>query len=67
MEALEKKIENFISKYYKNELLKGFLFFIAIGLTYLLLVLAIEYWLWLGRWGRGFLFWSFQIYSHTGF
>ncbi|MGO4912410.1 hypothetical protein [Leeuwenhoekiella sp. W20_SRS_FM14] len=59
MEALEKKIENFISKYYKNELLKGFLFFIAIGLTYLLLVLAIEYWLWLGRWGRGFLFWSF--------
>ncbi|MFI8377795.1 hypothetical protein [Leeuwenhoekiella sp. NPDC079379] len=59
MEALEKKIEKFISKYYKNELLKGFLFFIAIGLTYLLLVLVIEYWFWLGSWGRGFLFWSF--------
>ena len=59
MEGLEKKLENFISKYYKNELLKGFLFFIAIGLTYLLLVLSIEYWFWLGSWGRGFLFWSF--------
>ena len=59
MKALEEKLEGFISKYYKNELLKGLLFFIAIGLTYVLLVLVVEYFFWLNRWGRGLLFWSF--------
>ncbi len=59
MKALEAKLEAFISKYYKNELLKGILFFLAIGLTYILLVLSIEYFLWLGMLGRGLLFWSF--------
>ena len=57
--ALEEKLEAFISKYYKNEILKGILFFVAIGLTYVLLVLSVEYFLWLGKLGRGFLFWSF--------
>ena len=57
--ALEEKLEAFISKYYKNELLKGILFFVAIGLTYVLLVLIIEYFLWLNKLGRGLLFWSF--------
>ena len=59
MEGLERKLESFIKKYYKNEILKGFLFFIGIGLTYLLVVIAIEYFFWLSSWGRGFLFWSF--------
>ncbi|PHQ30743.1 DUF4175 family protein [Leeuwenhoekiella nanhaiensis] len=57
--ALEEKLEAFISKYYKNELLKGILFFLAIGLTYVLLVLVIEYFFWLNKLGRGLLFWSF--------
>lgn len=57
--ALEEKLEAFISKYYKNEILKGILFFVAIGLTYVLLVLSVEYFLWLGKLGRGLLFWSF--------
>ncbi|MAW95994.1 MULTISPECIES: hypothetical protein [unclassified Leeuwenhoekiella] len=57
--ALEEKLEAFISKYYKNELLKGILFFLAIGLTYVLLVLIIEYFFWLNKLGRGLLFWSF--------
>ena len=59
MEALEQKLEQFINKYYKNEILRGLLFFIAIGLTYVLLVVGIEYFLWLSTWGRAFLFWSF--------
>ncbi|HEA28534.1 MAG TPA: hypothetical protein ENH91_00820 [Leeuwenhoekiella sp.] len=58
---IEAKLEAFISKYYKNKLLRGFLFFIAIGVSYLLLVLLIEYFLWLRPAGRAFLFWSFIL------
>ncbi|MEH6658759.1 hypothetical protein [Leeuwenhoekiella marinoflava] len=59
MKVLEQKLEQFIKKYYKNEILRGLLFFIAIGLTYVLLIVGIEYFFWLSRWGRAFLFWSF--------
>ena len=59
MQQLEAKLERFIRKYYKDELLRGLLFFIAIGLAYVLLVLGIEYFFWLNTWGRGILFWSF--------
>ena len=59
MHQLEAKLERFIRKYYKDELLRGLLFFIAIGLAYVLLVLGIEYFFWLNTWGRGILFWSF--------
>jgi len=58
---IENKLEAFISKYYKNQLLRGLLFFIAIGVSYFLLVLLIEYFLWLRPAGRAFLFWSFII------
>ena len=56
--SILRPLEAFISKYYKNELLKGILFFVAIGLTYVLLVLIIEYFLWLKKLGRGLPFWS---------
>jgi len=59
LQQLEAKLERFIRKYYKDELLRGLLFFIAIGLAYVLLVLGIEYFFWLNTWGRGILFWSF--------
>ncbi|MGB3774754.1 MAG: hypothetical protein WA951_05820, partial [Leeuwenhoekiella sp.] len=58
---LEAKLEGFVSKYYKNQLLRGLLFFIAIGVSYFLLVLLIEYFLWLRPAGRAFLFWSFVV------
>ncbi|WP_416445631.1 DUF4175 family protein [Leeuwenhoekiella sp. A16] len=56
---IERKIEGFISKYYKNQLLRGVLFFVAIGLSYLLLSLTIEYFFWLRPLGRAILFWLF--------
>jgi len=59
LQELEAKLERFIRKYYKDELLRGLLFFVAIGLAYVLLVLVIEYFFWLSTWGRAFLFWSF--------
>ncbi len=58
---IEKKINAFISKYYKNQLLRGAIFFFAIGVTYFLVVLLVEYFFWLRPLARTFLFWSFII------
>ena len=57
--TLEQKLNAFISKYYKNQLLRGGIFFFAIGLSYFLVVLLIEYFLWLRPLARTFMFWSF--------
>ena len=56
---LKSKLEAFIKKFYLNELLKGFILFIAIGLLYFLITLFVEYLLWLDPTGRSILFWSF--------
>jgi hypothetical protein len=56
-----KKLENFIKKYYTNELLKGIIFFVGLGLLYFLLTLFIEYFLWLKPSARTILFWSFVL------
>ncbi len=53
------KLEAFIKKYYANELLKGLIFFIGLGLLYLLFTLFVEYFLWLKPTGRTILFWAF--------
>lgn len=53
------KLEVFIKKFYTNELIKGVLFFVGLGLLYLLFTLVIEYLLWLKPIGRTFLFWAF--------
>ncbi|WP_245583400.1 DUF4175 family protein [Salinimicrobium terrae] len=58
-EILRKKLEAFIKKFYLNELLKGFIFFVAIGLLYFILTLFIEHLFWLNSTGRSILFWSF--------
>ena len=55
------KLEAFIKKYYINELIKGSLFFIGLGLLYFLLTLFIEYFLWLKPIFRTFLFVLFII------
>jgi hypothetical protein len=53
---IEQKLEDFIRRYYLSALLKGVLLFFAIGLLYGLLVLAVEYFFWLGSFGRLLLF-----------
>ncbi|MDD2820089.1 MAG: hypothetical protein PHW29_02380 [Flavobacterium sp.] len=53
------KLEAFIRKFYTNELLKGIIFFVGLGLLYLLFTLFVEYFLWLKPMGRTFLFWIF--------
>ncbi len=58
-ETIKNKLQEFIKKYYTNELLKGVILFFAIGLLYLLVTLFVEYVLWLNPTARTVLFWTF--------
>ena len=53
------KLEAFIRKFYTNELIRGIIFFIGLGLLYFLFTLFVEYFLWLKPMGRTILFWFF--------
>jgi hypothetical protein len=57
--VIHQKLEAFIKKYYTNELIRGIIFFIGLGLIYFFLTLFIEYFLWLKPQGRTVLFWFF--------
>lgn len=56
---IQLKLQQFINKYYLNELLKGMLLFCAIGLLYFIFTLLIEHFLWLQPGARTILFWVF--------
>ena len=58
-EFIKVKLEQFIKRYYTNELLKGAILFFAIGLLYLIVTLFVEYMLWLNPSARTVLFWTF--------
>ncbi len=57
--TIQAKLEQFIRKFYTNELIKGAILFFAIGLLYFLAILLIEYMLWLNPTARTILFWVF--------
>lgn len=59
--AIQVKLEQFIKRYYINDLIKGSILFFSIGLLYLLFTLFIEHLLWLKPVPRAFLFWIFLI------
>lgn len=59
--TIQNKLEQFISRYYTNELIKGTILFFAIGLLYLLFTLFVEYILWLNPLARTILFWLFVL------
>jgi hypothetical protein len=56
---IEIKLKEFINKFYRNELIKGLLLFLTIGLLYLLFTIFIEHLLWLNTLARTVLFYSF--------
>ncbi len=60
-QEIQRKLEQFIRKYYTNELIKGGILFFSIGLLYFLLTLFIEHFLWLSQTGRTILFWLFIL------
>lgn len=55
------KLQEFIKKYYTNEIIKGSIFFITFGLLYFFLTLLIEHFLWLEPVYRTVLFWLFIV------
>ncbi|KVV13483.1 ATP-binding protein [Flavobacterium sp. TAB 87] len=59
--SIYQKLEDFIKKYYTNELIRGILLFIGLGLLYLILTVFVEYFLWLQPAARTFLFWIFVV------
>ncbi len=58
---VKQKLGAFIKKYYLNLILKGSILFIAAGLLYFLLIIGLEYFLWLSTTGRTILFWLFIL------
>ncbi len=56
---LSERINAFIRKYYKNQLLKGLIFSTSLLLALYLFIDFIEYFAWLGKTGRGVLFFGF--------
>ncbi|KAF2519020.1 hypothetical protein E0W68_07110 [Flavobacterium salilacus subsp. salilacus] len=57
--SIYQKLEGFIKKYYTNELIRGSIFFVGLGLLYFIVTLLVEYFLWLPQGGRTALFWVF--------
>jgi hypothetical protein len=64
MSGTNEIIENlrrYKSKYYLNSLIKGSLFFLALGISYFLLINSLEFTFKLSTIGRGLLFFSFLL------
>lgn len=58
---IQEKLELFSKKYYTNELIKGTLLFLTLGLVYLFITIFIEYFLWLQPSFRFMLFGVFIL------
>ncbi len=58
---IQQKLEQFIKKFYTNELIKGAILFFATGLLWLIITLLVEHFLWLEPTGRTILFWTFVL------
>ena len=59
--SIEQKLKQFSTKYYLNELIRGSILFITIGILYLFFTLFVEHFLWLKPSYRTLLFWGFII------
>lgn len=58
---IEEKLDQFVQKFYTNELIKGIILFLSLGFLYLFFTLFIEYFLWLQPTARTVLFWLFVL------
>ncbi len=62
---IQTKLQEFVKKYYKNELIKGIILFCSFGLLYFIFTLFIESVLWLKPTARTILFWVFILVELT--
>ncbi|TRZ46058.1 DUF4175 family protein [Robertkochia solimangrovi] len=58
---INSKLELFLRKYYTNDLVKGIILFIVIGLVYLLFSIAVEWLFWMDPMWRTLWFWLFVM------
>ena len=58
---LIRKIDEFIRKYYKNQLIRGVLYSLALLGTYYIMIVLLEFFAWFGTTTRSVLFYSFLI------
>ena len=58
---LIRKIDEFIRKYYKNQLIRGLLYSLAALGMYFILIVLLEYFSWFGTGTRSFLFYTFVL------
>ena len=58
---IHEKLRRFTGKFYVNEIIRGSILFLSLGLIYFLFTLFIEHTLWLGTLGRTVLFWLFVM------
>jgi len=58
---LIRKIDEFIRKYYKNQLIRGLLYSLAALSTYFILIVLLEYFSWFNTGTRSVLFYTFLI------
>jgi hypothetical protein len=58
---IQEKLQQFIKKYYTNELIKGLILFSAFGLLYFIFTIFIEHFLWLQPGARSVLFFGFVL------
>ena len=61
------KLEEFISKYYKNLLLKGVIYFVSVFLLFIIIFSIVEYFGQFNSSVRTILFWSFSILNAAVF
>lgn len=59
LNKIEHKLQQFSKKFYLNELIKGSILFVSLGLLYFFFTVFVEYFLWLQPTYRTFLFWIF--------
>lgn len=58
---IQSKLQEFVKKYYTNELIKGLILFFSFGLLYFIFTLLIEHFLWLKPTARTLLFGLFIL------
>lgn len=58
---IHEKLRRFTRKFYINEIIRGIILFLSLGLIYFLITLFVEHSLWLGTLGRTVLFWLFIL------
>ena len=59
--VIQVKLQQFVTKYYSNQLIKGAILFFSIGLLYFIFTLLVEHFLWLSTGLRTVLFWVFIL------